>query len=242
MSQRPSPEYRPALERLEEKRPLSGVTSPAAIAHSHHQAPAVGSAGASNPVQDEGSTIERTPAQRGSRVTGVTLDRITNPTPFNAVFKPPFAHVLVQSRQPVPGQVYNVLFISVYNATGRTFNASDNLTVRITDQTPAHAVPILTGTQQWKPRERMVFYVLTKQYYPLSPVVSAGFQFNFIHPPVTAIPGPSGIFLRVKYNPATFARVLDTIVVSGPGARGHELGLPDTAIWEIIPAGSVIPL
>jgi len=72
--------------------------------------------------------------------------------------------------------------------------------------------------------------------------VSAGFVFNFVKPQVTAIPGPSGIFLRLKYDPATFDRVLDAIVVKGPGARGHLLGLPDTAIWEVIPAGSVIPL
>src|SRR5262249_42133787 len=161
-----------------------------------------------------------------------------NPTPVNAILKPPFAHVAVQSRPPVPGRVYNLLFISVYNRSGRTFTASDNLRVRISNQTRTHAYPILTGTQERKPRERLVFYVLTKQYYPLSPKVSAGFQFNFARPQVVAIPGPSGIFLRLKYNPATFDKVLDTIVVSGPGARGHQLGLPDTSLWELIPAGS----
>jgi hypothetical protein len=232
MSQRPSPECRPVLERLEEKRPLSALGSPAPLPP---PAPSI-------PVQDGGSSGIVSPAQQRSPVTGVSLNRITNPTPFDAVLTPPFAHVLVQSRPPVPGRTYNVLFISVYNGTARTFDASDNLRVRLTNQTSAHAYPILTGTQQWKPRERMVFYVLTKKYYPPSPPASAGFEFNFIKPRVVAIPGPSGIFLRLKYNPATFDRVLDTIVASGPGAKGHTLGLPDTALWEIIPAGTVIPL
>jgi hypothetical protein len=229
MNQRPSPDCRPVLEGLEERHTPSTLATPAAVVHQHA-------------VQELGLPGIVSPGQQFSPVTGVTLDRITNPSPFNAVLKPPFAHVAVQSRPPVPGKVYNLLFISVYNGAGRTFNASDNLRVRISDQTQAHAYPILTGTQQWKPGERMVFYVLTKQYYPLSPQVSAGFQFNFVKPQVTAVPGPSGIFLRLKYNPATFDKVLDSIVVSGPGARGHLLGLPDTAIWEIIPAGSVIPL
>jgi|GEM_PF-1103725 len=166
---------------------------------------------------------------------GITMDRITNPTPFNAILTPPFQHVRVQTNAPVPGQVYNVLFLSVWNGTRQTFTANNGLTVRLSNQTAAHAYPILTGDQQWRPGQRIVFYVLTKQYYPLSPQVSAGFQFNFVNPRVTAIPGPSGIFLRLKYNPATFDQVLDQIVTSGPGAKGHTLGLPDTSIWEIIP-------
>ncbi len=47
------------------------------------------------------------------------------------------------------------------------------------------------------------------------------------------IPGPSGIFLRLTYDPATFARTLDWIVAYGQGAQqgaGSALGLPDTAI------------
>jgi hypothetical protein len=53
------------------------------------------------------------------------------------------------------------------------------------------------------------------------------------------IPGPSGIFLRLKYNPATFARTLDWIVAFGPGAEGGagaKLGLPDTAINMLVSA------
>ena len=80
----------------------------------------------------------------------------------------------------------------------------------------------------------MVFYILSKEYYPLSPKVSAGFAFDLGGRRGVAIPGPSGIFLRVKYDPATFPKVLDHIVAFGPGAKGHLLGLPDTALWEIL--------
>jgi hypothetical protein len=167
------------------------------------------------------------------------MNRITNPTPFNAKLIPPFVQVLVQSAQPVPGAVFNVLSISVRNSTARTFDASSGFAVKVTGQSAS--VPVLTGTEQWKPGQVMVFYILTKKYYPLSPVVAAGFQFNFAGG--TAIPGPSGIFLRVKYDPATFPRVLDWIVAHGPGSKGHELGLPDTAIWEFLSAKTdLVPL
>lgn len=253
MDQQPHKRFRPRVERLEAKRPLSAGPSavPFAGVRAGARAPALHPAETSTPF---GSPYARAghhaaaPAPAGgrhqtARVTGITMDRITNPNPRNIELHPPFKHVLVQDRQPVPGQVYNVLFLSVWNGTGRTFTASDGLVVRISNQTPAHAFPVLTGNQRWKPGERIVFYLLTKKYYPLSPTASAGFEFNFVTSPrVVAIPGPSGIFLRLRYKPATFDRVLDTIVVSGPGARGHRFGLPDTAIWEIIPAGTVIPL
>jgi hypothetical protein len=222
MPRRPS-RCRPDLERLEPKQLPSAGLSGAELAGLSARAHAVAQ-------------------QPRSPVTGVTLERITNPTPFNAILKPPFDHVLVQSRQPVPGQVYNVLFITVRNSTNRTFTAGDNLTVKITNQGPNVAFPILSGDRQWVPGQRMVFYLLTKKYYPLSPVQSAGFEFNFANPRVVAIPGPSGIFLRVRYNPATFDSVLDKIVVKGPGAKGQRLGLPDTSLWELIPAGTAIPL
>jgi hypothetical protein len=161
----------------------------------------------------------------------LVLFRITNPTPFNTRLVPPFDQVAVQSRPPVPGQVYNVLFVSVRNQTRRTFDASSGFAVRLTNQTRAHSYPILTGTEQWAPNEVKVFYVLTKQYYPLRPITSAGFRFKLGDDSGIAIPGPSGIFLRVRYNPDTFPRVLDRIVAFGPGAKGRELGLPDTALW-----------
>ena len=136
--------------------------------------------------------------------------RITNPkTPVNLI--PPFQQVLVQHTQPVPGQVYNVLYIAVKNGTSQTFTASNGFTVRLPGTSGGHrviddALPVLTGDQQWKPGQWTVFYVLSKQYYPLSPQVAAGFQLDAGGGISTMIPGPSGIFLRVTYDPATFAR------------------------------------
>ena len=74
-----------------------------------------------------------------------------------------------------------------------------------------HAFPILTGNEQWKPQQVIVFYVLTKKYYPLAQV-PGGFQLDLGGRSSTLVPGPSGIFLRLTYNPATFARTLDWIV------------------------------
>src|SRR5262249_48743928 len=139
-------------------------------------------------------------------VNGVTLERITNPTPVNAQLNPPFQQVLVQSLQAVPGKGYNVVFISVRNSTRRTFDPASGLTVRVTGHPPGQSFPILTRAQQWKPGQVLVFYFLTKKYYPLTPPQSAGFEFNFVLPRVVAIPGPSGFFQRIKFNPATFAR------------------------------------
>lgn len=158
------------------------------------------------------------------------ISRITNPTPTNAQLNPPFPQVLVQSPQPVPGGMYNILFVSVRNSTSQTFVASDGLTVGVTGG--RYAFPILTGSEQWKPGQVFVFYILSKKYYPLNPVTSAGFVFNIEGQAGVAIPGPSGLFQRVRYNPATFPSVLDHIVAFGPGSKGHLLGLPDTAIWE----------
>src|SRR5262249_25575270 len=151
---------------------------------------------------------------------------------------PPFRQVRVQLIQPVPGQVYNVLYVTLSNGTAKTFDASSGFTVRIpgfAGKYPGRnpGFPILTGDQQWKPGEVIVFYILSKKSYPLSPQVAAGFQFNLGGRSSTLVPGPSGIFLRVKYNPATFERTLNWIVAFGPGAQGGlgpKFGLPDTAI------------
>ncbi len=165
--------------------------------------------------------------------------RITNPSsliPVNLV--PPFQHVLVQHHQPVPGQVYNILYVAVKNGTAQTFTASDGFIVRLTNQPHSFAFPILTGTQQWKPKQWFVFYVLTKKYYPVS-FVGGGFMLDLGGRISTLVPGPSGIFLRLKYDPATFARTLDWIVAYGQGAQlgaGPKFGLPDTAINEIVSA------
>ena len=102
---------------------------------------------------------------RRNRTTGYLVYRITNPNRFNNKLIPPFSQVLVQSRQPVPGQVYNVLYVAVRNGTAQTFDASSGFTVKFPGQ-PA-SFPILTGSEQWKPGQEFVFYVLTKKYYPL---------------------------------------------------------------------------
>jgi hypothetical protein len=151
---------------------------------------------------------------------------------------PPFQQVLDQSTQPVPGQVYNVLYVALNNQTARTFDASSGFTVRLNNQAKSHAFPILTGTEQWKPQQVIVFYVLTKKYYAVS-FVPGGFQFDLGGRSSTLVPGPSGIFLRLRYNPATFARTLDAIVAFGAGAQGGlgpKFGMPDTAINAFVNA------
>jgi hypothetical protein len=163
--------------------------------------------------------------------------RVTN-TPYQTSYDlvPPFQQVLVQSQPPVAGQVYNVLQISVKNGTSQTFTASSGFTVRLTTQ--KRSVPILTGTEEWKPRQIMVFYVLTKKYYPV-PEVSGGFELDLGGARSTLVPGPSGIFLRVNYNPMTFAKTLNWIVAYGPGNEGGEgakYGLPNTSINEFVAA------
>jgi hypothetical protein len=179
--------------------------------------------------------------QRAFRPARYTVFRVTNPTPFNAILKPPFAQVRVQATPPEPGQEYNLLFITMRNGTRQTFDANSGLFVRATGQ--VHAFPILTGNELWKPNQVMVFYLFSKQYYPLSPITGAGFEFNLNGSQGTAIPGPSGIFLRLTYNPATFPKTLNWIVAHGPGSKGHHLGLPDTSIWEFTSAKNyMVPL
>ena len=161
--------------------------------------------------------------------------RITNPSGFNNTLRPPFQQVLVQPNQPVPGQVYNVLFVSGRNGTAKTFNASNGFLVRF--PTSGYTVPILTGNEQWKPGQRIVFYVLTKLYYPLASEVASGFEFNLGGAFSVTVPGPSAIALRIRYNPATFSRTLDSIVAFGQGnqlGRGAQFGLPNTSINEFV--------
>jgi hypothetical protein len=172
--------------------------------------------------------------------------RITAPTYRPVHLVPPFQHVLVQRVQPVPGGVYNVLFVVVLNGTGQTFTAANHFQVRLpgftgTHRVVDHAFPVLTGNQVWKPNTWIVFYALSKKYYPLSPQVAAGFQLNAGGRSSTLIPGPSGIFLRLTYDPARFARTLDWIVAYGQGAElgpGAAYGMPDTAINVLVNAKS----
>ena len=145
--------------------------------------------------------------------------RITNPNRFNNKLIPPFGHVLVQSRQPVPGP-------GLQRALCRR-EERDGADLRREQRVPAcrfpgqlTPFPILTGTEQWKPGQEFVFYVLTKKYYPLPTQVYFRFRVRPRRRESVAIPGPSGIFLRLKYNPATFDRTLDAIVTFGQGAQG----------------------
>lgn len=208
MPPHPRREFRPLVEWLERKQPLSAGLA---------TAPAVVSSTAANPTP----------------IKGVTIDRVTNVRGGDGTLSTPILNILVQTRQPIPGQVYNVLYLNVYNGTKQTFTASDGLTVRTSSSPPGTTFPILTGDEVWKPGQRIVFYVLSKRYYPLTPTQSAGFQFNFVEPRVTGIPGPSGIFLGVKYNPATINNVIDYIVSHGPGTINSQVGITDTANWLI---------
>jgi hypothetical protein len=172
--------------------------------------------------------------------------RITNPQVHPVNLIPPFQHVLVQRIQPVPGRVYNLLFVVVKNGTAQTFTAANNFKVRLPGFTGTHRVagnafPVLTGNEVWKPNTWIVFYAMSKKYYPLSPQVAAGFQLNTGGRSSTLVPGPSGIFLRLTYDPARFARTLDWIVAYGQGAQlgaGPKLGLPDTAINILVSANT----
>jgi hypothetical protein len=227
MRQRQFQQFRPSIEFFEPKQlPSAGVlagslSAPAQItAQRHHHTPHPPSPG-----------------------NGFTLFRITDPkAPDPTNLFPPFQQVLVQNAQPVPGQVYNILQVAVKNGTGRTFDANSGFFVKVTGQ--HQAFPVLVGNQQWKPQQFSVFYVLTKQYFPvISHVINGGFVLDLAGSVGTVIPGPSAIFLRVKYNPATFPAVLNHIVVHGPGAKGHTTGLADTAIWEFVSSNTdLIPL
>ena len=230
MRRRSASKLKPDLEQLDSRIVLS-VTSPAShLLHPNATSHAPPSA----------------PSDRGNaRSTGFLLFRVTNTphqTPYDLI--PPFQQVLVQGAQPVPGRVYNVTDVAVKNGTAQTFTASNDFTVRMTNQPRSFAgFPILTGDQQWKPGQILVFYVLTKKYYPVS-FVSGGFQFNTGGRSSTAIPGPSAIFLRLTYKPATFARTLNWIVAFGQGNQlgaGARLGLPNTSINELVSAKTQRP-
>lgn len=235
--------YRPRLEQFEEKLLLSAIlhsghalrpASPHGGAHLAH-APMIGV---------PAHTLPNSPgaaAQTAGPGTALTMFRITNPSPAPLSLRPPFNQVLVQPHLPVPGGMYNVLYVAVRNGTARTFTADSGFSVRVTGQRTSF--PVLTGTQVWKAGQVMVFYILTKQYYPLSPITGAGFEFNLAGRSETAIPGPTGIYLRIKYVPGSFPRLLNWIVAHGPGSNGHEVGLPDTAVWQITSARSnIVPL
>ncbi len=230
------------MEQIETRALLSAGALPAhagVVAHAEEQAaPKVTPAATAMPGQHRAVSDvagdQAVPTAAAKHPTRLVLSRITNTAAGNAVnLVPPFQQVLVQARPPVRGQTYNVLSVAVRNHTSRTFTAQDHFSVRLSGQ--SYSTPVLSGDEQWKPGQFIVFYVLTHQYYPAHPVVSGGFEFDLGGWSGVAIPGPSGIFLRLPYRPATFARTLDWIIAYGPGAEGGlgpRYGLPDTQIWE----------
>lgn len=168
---------------------------------------------------------------------GYLVYRITNPSGTPNTLNPPFGHVLVQARQPVPGQWYNILLVTVKNNTKETFDSSSGFLVRFPQQ--LNYFPILTGDQKWYPGQNYTFYVLTKKYYPMPSQVTSGFQFVLGGAWSVAIPGPSGIFLRIRYNPNTINKILDYAVTRGPGiqgGKGLKTGMADTAIYAFVSA------
>ncbi len=198
MRRRSNRQLLPSVDRLESKQLMSAGASPADTASAK-----------------DASAQATADASHAPPATHFLAYRITNPSPFNGYLIPPFTQVMVQSRQPVPGQVYNILFITVRNGTAQTFGASSNFLVRLPG---GKSFPILTGSQQWQPGQIFVFYVLTKKYYPLAQV-PGGYQLDLGGSSSTLVPGPSGIFLRIKYNPATFAH---GSIKSSPLVRGAQ--------------------
>ena len=227
MRVRPPTKLRAALESLEEVILCSAGLS---------RTPASGAAEKSSLAPPDAATLSAEAVARKPEF-GYLVYRITNPNIFNDHINLPIGHVLVQPTQPVPGEVYNVLYVTVRNGTNKTFDASSDFLVRFPGQ--KQSMPILTGDEQWKPGQNYTFYVLTKKYYPLASQVHSGYEFRLDGARSVAIPGPSGIFLRLKYDPATIDQALDQIVRFGAGAQGGKgikFGLPDTAINEFVSA------
>jgi hypothetical protein len=243
MRQRTIMRFHPGLEQFEAKQLLSSASLTTHSVNTNDGSRAIAlhpadKAGAHAAAGDVATSHRRQRAPVGAF--GYLAFRVTN-TPFQTPYKlvPPFQQILVQGRQPVPGQVYNVLDVALKNGTSQTFTASNNFTVRMTNQPRSFGgFPLLTGNEQWKPGQILVFYVLSKKYYPVS-AVAGGFQIDTGGRSSTLVPGPSGIFLRLKYNPATFARTLNWIVAFGQGnqgGQGAQFGLPNTSINQLVEA------
>ena len=167
MRQRPIARFRPDLERFEAKQPLSAGAATATRRRRPSGRLGAPAAAAARPA----------PATRRTAGTGYLVYRLTNPTVHHDHLIPPFRHVLVQHAQPVPGQVYNMLYVAVKNGTAQTFNASSGFTVRLPGFTGTQArdrqrVPDPDGGRAVEAESRIIFYVLTKKYYPLSPQVA----------------------------------------------------------------------
>ena len=116
MHRRSDAKYFPSLERLEAKQLLSaGPRRPPSRAR--------------RLWRPTGAIHQPAPPKRGAALqpkpnVGYLVYRITNPNRHNKTLMPPSAQVLVQSQQPIPGQIYNVLYVVVRNGTAKTFDAS----------------------------------------------------------------------------------------------------------------------
>ena len=219
MRRRPTTKFHPLLERIESKRlPSAGPLTMHASAMTTH------------------ATVESAKNAAKRKPESFLGFRVTNPSnKILYVLNPPFQHVLVQTNQPVAGQTYNLLQIAVRNGTSQTFTANTGFTVRL-NTVKNHVFPVLTGSEVWKPKQVIVFYLLTKKYYPL-PQTYGGFQFDLGGRSTTLVPGPSAIFVRLHYNPATFSQSLDQIVAYGQGnqiGKGAVFGIPNTSINNIV--------
>ncbi|MGC8643442.1 MAG: hypothetical protein ACP5XB_26595 [Isosphaeraceae bacterium] len=231
MDRRPIKMYSPSLERLEAKQLLSAGPSSTALASHRAAAPHAVERSTASPQKVSPDVGNIKPSY------GYLAFRITNADQYNRKMRPPYGQVLVQTKQPVPGQVYNLLYVVVRNGTAQTFNANSGFYVRIPQSRTKF--PILTGNETWAPGQRYVFYILTKKYYPMPSQQHSGFLFDLGGAYSVSIPGPSAIALRLKYDPATWAQTLDNIVTFGPGnqgGRGAKFGLPNTAINEFVSA------
>ncbi len=243
MPRRPIVMLRPGFERLDQRLLLSTSASSSHLANLRSGAGAATLHAAGSEVapaangENSAELAQPNRPRTGPRLpatpTAFIGYRITNPTKHRVNLHPPFGQVLVQSVQPVPGQVYNLLSVAVKNGTAQTFTAQNNFTVRVPG---GQQFPVLTADQTWQPGHWIVFYIMTKKYYPLAQV-RGGFEYNFGGRITTLVPGPSAIFLRLKYNPATFARTLDWIVAYGQGAQlgnGPPLGIATTNINSLV--------
>ena len=240
MRRRPILTFRPDLERFEKRELLSaGPSGPHAVRvpTGPYAAERQAAAASARPGTGHGG---------GTAGVGYIAYRITNPSIHPTDLKPPFLHVLVQQAQPVPGKTYNVLYVVVRNQTAKTFTAADGLTVRVpgftgTKRVVGNAFPVLTGDEVWKPGQWAIFYIMGHEYYPMSPQVAAGFQLQAGGRSSTMVPGPSGIILKLTYEPSGFLRALDNNVLGGQGIQwGHSknLAMGDTALNRLVSAAT----
>ena len=126
MRKRPTPNFLPAVQRLEEKLVLSA-----------------GGAASARPHVGQAAEV----SIRGTRPqTGFLVYRVTNPTIRDVGLEPPFGHVLVQAREPVLGGTYNILQVAVKKRDQADVLREDDLRVRLSGQT--NYTQILAATRR----------------------------------------------------------------------------------------------